>query len=407
MLEIALGVTLFTGIILTLSAFILVARSKLVATGTVSIVVNDERTLRSSVGGKLLNALSDAGLYLPSGCGGKGTCGQCHLRIAEGGGEALPTETGALGRRRVDEGVRLACQVTVREALRVQIAEDVFGVRRWPCTVRSNRNVASFIKELVLELPPGQDVAFTAGGYVQVDCPSYEARFADFDIEPRFRPEWDRHKLWELEAGTREPTTRAYSMANYPEEKGVIILNVRIATPPSGSGRRIPPGVVSSYLFSLKPGDQVTIAGPYGEFFARETDREMVYIGGGAGMAPMRSHIFDQLERVKTGRRISFWYGARSKLELFYAKDFDDLAQRHDNFDWTVALSEPRLEDGWTGPTGFIHQVVYDNYLKEHPAPEDCEYYLCGPPLMVAAVTKMLADLGVEREQIMFDDFGR
>lgn len=407
MLEIALGVTLFTGIILTLSTIILIARSKLVATGTVSIVVNDERTLRSPVGGKLLNALANAGLYLPSGCGGKGTCGQCHLRITEGGGEALPTETGVLGRRRVDEGVRLACQVSVREALRVQIAEDLFGVRRWPCTVRSNRNVASFIKELVLELPPGQDVAFRAGGYIQIDCPSYKARFADFDVEPRFRPEWDRHKLWELEAGTKEPTTRAYSMANYPEEKGVIILNVRIATPPSGSGRRIPPGVVSSYLFSLKPGDQVTIAGPYGEFFAKETDREMIYIGGGAGMAPMRSHIFDQLERVKTRRPISFWYGARSKLELFYAKDFDDLAQKHDNFHWTVALSEPRLEDGWTGPTGFIHQVVYDNYLKDHPAPEDCEYYLCGPPLMVAAVNKMLGDLGVEREQIMFDDFGR
>ncbi len=406
MQEIVLGVAFFTGIVLVLSVIILLVRTKLVASGNVEIVVNDERTLEVPVGGKLLGALSAAGLYMPSGCGGKGTCGQCRLRVFSGGGEILPTESALIRRREAAEHVRLACQVAVRDDMSIRIPEDVFGVRKWRCKVRSNRNVATFIKELVLELPEGEDIDFRAGGYAQIECPPYSKRFADFDIDERFRDDWDRYNLWRYEAGTTEATERAYSMASYPEEKGILILNVRIAMPPPGASAWVPPGIVSSYIFALKPGDAVTVSGPYGEFFARETDNEMVFIGGGAGMAPMRSLIFDQLRRLHSKRRITFCYGARSKRELFYSEDFDGLAAEFDNFEWHVALSEPQPEDNWTGHTGFIHQVIYDNYLKDHAAPEECEYYLCGPPLMIAAVQRMLEDLGVESENVMLDDFG-
>ncbi len=406
MQEIVLGVAFFTGIVLALSVIILLVRTKLVPSGNAEIVVNDERTLKVAVGGKLLGALSAAGLYLPSGCGGKGTCGQCRVRVFSGGGELLPTETSLVRRREAREHVRLACQVAVHEDMNIQIPEEVFGVRKLRCKVRSNRNVATFIKETVLELPQGEDLDFRAGGYAQLECPPYSLRFADFDIDEIFRDEWDRYDLWRYKAGTTHATERAYSMANYPEEKGLVILNVRIATPPPGASDRVPPGIVSSYIFGLKPGDEVTVSGPYGDFFARETDNEMVFIGGGAGMAPMRSHIFDQLKRLHSERKMTFWYGARSKRELFYAEDFDGLAAEFDNFEWHVALSEPQPEDNWTGPTGFIHQVIYDNYLRDHPAPEDCEYYLCGPPLMIAAVKRMLEDLGVEPENVMLDDFG-
>lgn len=404
MLEIGLGVAFFTGIVLILSAVILAARTRLVPTGNVQLTINDARVVEVPVGDKLLGALGGVGLFLPSGCGGKGTCGQCRCRVLAGGGDVLPTEAALLSHREAVQQVRLACQVAVREDMTLRVPDDVFGVRKWSCKVRSNRNVATFIKELVLEMPAGEEADFKAGGYVQIECPPYSVSFEDFDIDERFRAEWDRYNLWRYAAGTDVPTTRAYSLASYPAEKGILILNVRIATPPPGLD--VPPGVVSSYIFSLKPGDSVTIAGPYGEFFVRDTDAEMIFIGGGAGMAPMRSNIFDQLKQVGTGRKISFWYGARNSQELFYEQDFDQLAREYDNFEWHVALSEPREVDEWTGPTGFIHDVVYAQYLRQHPAPEECEYYLCGPPLMLAAVMKMLEDLGVERDSILFDDFG-
>ncbi|MDH3588603.1 MAG: NADH:ubiquinone reductase (Na(+)-transporting) subunit F [Gammaproteobacteria bacterium] len=404
--EIVLGVALFSGIVVALSVLILLARSRLVPSGKVEILINDERNIDVAVGDKLLGTLSAAGLYLPSGCGGKGTCGQCRVQVGMGGGGILPTETALLSNREIAADYRLACQVTVRENLKVRVPDDVFGVRKWDCRVRSNRNVATYIKELVLELPDGEEMDFRAGGYIQIHCPPYRAKFTEFEIDERFRDEWDRYQLWRYEAGTDTPTTRAYSMANYPDEKGMLMLNVRIATPPSGASDSIPPGIMSSYIFNLKPGDKVEVSGPYGEFFARDTDKEMVYIGGGAGMAPMRSHIFDLLKRLHSKRRISFWYGARSAQELFYVDDFDQLAAANHNFQWHVALSEPRDEDNWQGPQGFIHDVLYKQHLADHPAPEDCEYYLCGPPLMIAAVTKVLDDLGVERENILFDDFG-
>ena len=404
MLEIGLGVAFFTAIVVLLSAVILAARGWLVPSGNIHLTVNDERTLDVPVGDKLLNALAGVGLYLPSGCGGKGTCGQCRCQVLVGGGDLLPTEAALLSYREATEHVRLACQVAVREDMTVRVPDDVFGVRKWTCTVRSNHNVATYIKELVLELPADEELDFKAGGYVLIECPPFSASFRDFDIDAPFVPEWDRYNLWRYQAGTDSATSRAYSMANYPLERGMLMLNVRIATPPPR--KDVPPGVVSSYIFSLKPGDRVTVAGPYGEFFVRDTDAEMVFIGGGAGMAPMRSHIFDQLKGVGTRRKMSFWYGARSRQEIFYQQDFDTLAAEHANFTWQVALSEPRPEDDWSGPTGFIHDVIYARYLQDHPAPEECEYYLCGPPLMIAAVTKMLDDLGVERESILFDDFG-
>jgi len=327
----------------------------------------------------------------------------CKVKVLAGGGELLPTESAHINRRQAQEGYRLACQLAVKNDLRLAIPEEIFAIRKWECRVRSNRNVASFIKELVLELPAGEEVNFRAGGYVQVETGPYEVAFKNFEIDEKYRSEWDKYDLWQLVSKVDEEVVRAYSMANYPGERGIIMLNVRIATPPRPG---VPPGKMSSYLFSLKPGDRVLISGPYGEFFAKETDREMVFIGGGAGMAPMRSHIFDQLRRLNTRRQISFWYGARSLKEVFYQEDFDQLQREYPNFRWHVALSAPLPEDNWNGYCGFIHNVVYNNYLRDHPAPEDCEYYLCGPPLMISAVLKMLEDLGVEPENILYDNFG-
>ncbi len=406
MIEIVLGVVLFTAIVIALVLVIIGARSRLVATGTVDVVVNDERTIKAPVGSKLLGALSDAHLFVASACGGGGTCAQCRVQVLEGGGAILPTETTHITKREAAHGDRLSCQVTVKQPMRIHVPEEVFGVRKWACTVRSNRNVATFIKELVLELPADEEVPFRAGGYIQIECPPHRVKFSDFEIEERFRGDWDRFNLWKLESRVKEPVTRAYSMANYPLEKDIIMLNVRIATPPPGAPAEVPPGAMSSYIFGLKPGDKTTISGPFGEFYARETENEMVFVGGGAGMAPMRSHIFDQLERIKTRRKMTFWYGARSKREMFYVEDFDRLAKAHNNFEWHVALSDPLPADDWKGYTGFIHNVLFENYLKDHPAPEDCEYYLCGPPMMNAAVINMLEDLGVERDHILLDDFG-
>ena len=406
MIQIVLGVAVFTAIVVSLSAVILLARSRLVEAGVVELIVNDDRKFQVSAGEKLLTALSNVGFYLPSGCGGKGTCGQCRVTVFEGGGPLLPTEESLIGRHEAREHVRLGCQITIRENVRIRIPDEIFGVRKWKCTVRSTRGLSTFIKEIILELAPGDQLPFRAGGYVQIECPPYQAKFEDFEVEARFREEWDRNNLWRLHAGTKAPTTRAYSLANYPEEKGIVLLNIGIATPPPGSDADVPPGVVSSYLFSLKAGDPVTIAGPYGEFYAKDTDKEMVFIGGGTGMAPLRSHIFDQLERIKTDRKISFWFGVRSKRDLFYHDEFQRLAVEHPNFSYVVALSEPRADDDWPGPVGFIHKVAYDEYLSHHKAPEDCEYYMCGPPLMISAVQKMLSDLGVAGENIMFDDFG-
>jgi Na+-transporting NADH:ubiquinone oxidoreductase subunit F len=404
--QIGLAVAIFTGIIVSLSAVILLARSRLVETGSVKMLVNDDREFQVSAGAKLLTALSSVGLYLPGGCGGKGTCGQCRVKVLKGGGAMLPTESALIGRKEAADHVRLGCQVTVRENVRVRIPEEVFGVRKWECTVRSTRGLSTFIKEIVLDLPAGEHVPFRAGGYIQVECPRYRVQFSDFDIEPRFRDDWDRHNLWRFVARAEAPTTRAYSIANYPEEEGIILLNIGIAIPPPGAKESVPPGIVSSYLFGLRAGDRVTIAGPYGEFYAKDTENEMVFIGGGTGMAPLRSHILDQLERIKTKRKISFWFGVRSKRDLFYHQEFERLAAEHPNFTYVAALSDPKSDDDWDGPVGFIHQVACERYLSTHDAPEDCEYYMCGPPLMISAVQQMLTDLGVPEENVMFDDFG-
>ena len=406
MLEITLGVTFFTAIVISLVLLILFAKSKLVATGNVLIKINGEKEITAPVGGKLLGTLAEAELFVPSACGGGGTCAQCRVKIFKGGGSLLPTEESHINKREAAQGDRLSCQVAVKQDMNIEVPEEVFGVKKWECTVESNKNVATFIKNLVLRLPEGEDVNFRAGGYIQIECPPHHIKYTEFDVQERFREDWDRFNLWRCESKVHEPTMRAYSMANYPDEKGMIMLNVRIATPPPGSGDDIPPGKMSSYIYSLKPGDKVTISGPFGEFFARDTDNEMVFIGGGAGMAPMRSHIFDQLKRLSSKRKISFWYGARSKKEMFFVEDFDQLQATNDNFKWHVALSDPQKEDQWEGYTGFIHEVLYENYLKDHPAPEDCEYYMCGPPMMNAAVIDMLEGLGVERENILLDDFG-
>lgn len=404
---IILGVALFIIIVIALVLIILLAKSKLVSSGEVEININDdpEKSVKVPVGSKLLFALADKGIYVPSACGGQGTCGECKLVVKEGGGDVLPTEKGKLTRTQIREGYRLSCQVAVKQNLKIEIPAEIFDIRKWECTVRSNRNVATFIKELILDLPEGENVEFRAGGYIQIEAPSHTVYYKDFDIEEQYRPDWDKFNLWRYVSKVDEPIVRAYSMANYPLERGMIMLNVRIATPPPRMPD-VPPGQMSSYIFSLKPGDKVTISGPYGEFFARDTDNEMIFIGGGAGMAPMRSHIFDQLKRLNSKRKMSFWYGARSLREAFYVEEFDKLQEEHPNFKWYLALSEPLPEDNWTGKVGFIHQVLYDTYLKDHPAPEDCEYYLCGPPLMISAVTKMLDDLGVEKENILYDDFG-
>jgi len=405
-IEIALGMVLFTAIILVLVLVILAARSRLVATGTVPVVINGERVLHMPAGTKLMYGLADAQLFLASACGGGGTCGQCRVRVISGGGSILPTETALINKREAAAHYRLACQVPVKQDMQVRIPDEIFGVRQFECTVRSNFNVASFIKELVLQLPADEELDSRAGGYVLVECPPHHLRYEEFNIGEMFRDEWDRNRLWRYESRVSEPTSRAYSMANFPLERNIIKLNVRIATPPPGSDDSVPTGKLSSYIFGLSPGDKVKISGPYGDFFAKETNDEMIFIGGGAGMAPMRAHVLDQLLRLHSRRKISFWYGARNSQETFYVDEFDALAADHENFTWRIALSEPRPEDQWTGFTGFIHRVVYDEYLAKHPAPEDCEFYICGPPMMNTAVMKMLDDLGVGRDRIFLDDFG-
>ncbi|QOC21394.1 NADH:ubiquinone reductase (Na(+)-transporting) subunit F [Wenzhouxiangella sp. AB-CW3] len=406
-LEIIFGVSTFTGVVLLLVMVILLARSKLVVSGDVNIEVNDDpdKTLIASAGDKLLGTLSSKGIFLSSACGGGGTCGQCRVQVHEGGGDILPTEVDHFTRGEVREGFRLACQVPVKGDMKIEVPPEFFEVKKWECEVISNDNVATFIKELVLKLPEGEEVDFRAGGFVQMEAPPFHVKFKDFDIPEEYRGDWDHFGLFDLETVNKEEVVRAYSMANYPEEKGILKFNIRIATPPPDK-KDVPPGLMSSYVFNLKPGDKLTVFGPFGEFFAKDTDNEMVFIGGGAGMAPMRSHIFDQLLRIKTDRKITFWYGARSYREAFYVEEFDKLAEENENFTWHLALSDPQPEDNWEGLTGFIHQVLYDNYLKDHPAPEDCEYYLCGPPMMNSSAIKMLTDLGVEPENILLDDFG-
>lgn len=403
--EIFLAIGMFTAIVLALVLIILAARAKLVSSGDVSIEINGEKTIVVPAGGKLLQTLADNNIFLSSACGGGGTCAQCRVRVHSGGGSILPTEESHITKREAACGDRLSCQVAVKQDMDIEVPEEVFGVKKWRCKVRSNENVATFIKALVLELPEGEDVNFRAGGYIQIEAPEHQLAYTDFDIQEEYREDWDRFNLWQYKSVVDEPVERAYSMANYPDEKGIIMLNVRVASPPPGSSD-IPAGKMSSYIFNLKPGDEVTISGPFGEFFARDTEKEMVFIGGGAGMAPMRSHIFDQLKRLKTNRKISFWYGARSKKEMFFVEDFDQLAAENPNFEWHVALSDPQPGDDWDGYTGFIHNVLYEEYLKNHPAPEDCEFYMCGPPIMNQSVINMLLDLGVDREDIMLDDFG-
>jgi len=400
------GVIMFTLIVLALVLLILLAKSKLVPSGKVKITINDDpkKSFATPIGEKLLNVLADQKIYLPSACGGSGTCGLCKCIIAAGGGQVLPTETSLLTRKETREGYRLSCQVVVKEPLQLQIPPEVFEVKKIQCTVRSNISVATFIKELILELPDNGNLDYRAGGYIQIEAPRQVAYYKDFVIDEKYRAEWDQHGLWRFVSRVDDEVVRAYSIASYPDEKGILILNVRIAPPPREKPD-VPPGKMSSYIFSLKPGDTVTIWGPYGDFFARDTDLEMVFIGGGAGMAPMRSIIFDQLRRIQTKRKISFWYGARSLREVFYADEFDQLQSDNENFRWHLALSEPKIGDRWKGHTGFIHKVLLDNYLANHAAPEDCEYYICGPPLMNTAVINMLDNLGVEPENIMYDEF--
>jgi len=405
--EIILGVVMFTAVVLALVAVILGARSKLVSSGKVRIEINHDpaKAIEVEAGDKLLQTLANKGIFLSSACGGGGTCAQCKCKVFDGGGSMLPTEESHFTKRDAREGWRLSCQVPVKQDMSIEVEEEVFGVKKWECTVESNPNVATFIKELTLRLPEGENVDFRAGGYVQLECPPYEINFSEFDIQPEYRGDWEHFKFFDLKTVNKETTIRAYSMANYPEEKGVVKFNIRIATPPPGT-QGINPGIMSTYVFNMKPGDKVTVYGPFGEFFAKDTDAEMVFIGGGAGMAPMRSHIFDQLKRLKSTRKISFWYGARSLKELFYQDEYDALAAEFDNFKWHVAMSDPQPEDNWTGLTGFIHNVLFEQYLKDHPAPEDCEFYMCGPPIMNQSVINMLLDLGVEPENIMLDDFG-
>ncbi|MDA8018261.1 MAG: NADH:ubiquinone reductase (Na(+)-transporting) subunit F [Thermoanaerobaculia bacterium] len=407
-MTIILGVGMFTFVIVSLVLVLMVARNYLVPSGEVTITINDDpdKALHVASGGTLLGTLAANQIFIPSACGGKGSCGVCKVTVEEGGGAMLPTEKGFINRGEAREGCRLSCQVKVKSDMKIEVEPEVFSVKQWHCKVKSNDNVATFIKELILELPEGEEVPFRAGGYIQIEAPPHVVQYKDFEVAEEYRGDWDKYDQWKYVSKVEDVTTRAYSMANYPEEYGIIMLNVRIASPPPRAPEGTPPGKMSSYIFNLKPGDEVIISGPFGEFFAKESDNEMLFIGGGAGMAPMRSHIFDQFKRLDSKRKVSYWYGARSLREAFYQEDFDSIAGDYDNFEWHLALSEPLPEDNWTGYTGFIHQVVLDNYLKDHPAPEDVEYYLCGPPMMLQACMKMLDDLGVEKENILFDDFG-
>ncbi|QSX34282.1 NADH:ubiquinone reductase (Na(+)-transporting) subunit F [Shewanella avicenniae] len=404
-MEMIYGIGMFTLVVCVLVLVILFAKSRLVESGDVTLRINDDddKTVTVASGGKLLGALASKDIFVPSACGGGGTCGQCRVHVKSGGGDILPTELEHITKKEAKHGCRLACQVAVKSDMDLELEEEIFGVKKWECEVISNRSTATYIKELLLKLPEGEDVKFKAGGYIQIEAPAHTVYYKDFDIPEKFREDWDKHQLFNLVSTVNEEVMRAYSMANYPAEKGRIMLNVRIATPPND---KIPPGQMSSYIFNLKAGDKVTISGPFGEFFVKETDAEMVFIGGGAGMAPMRSHIFDQLKTRQTSRKMTFFYGARSLREVFYREDFDALAAEFANFDWHLALSEPLAEDNWTGYTGFIHNVVYEHYLKNHKAPEDCEFYMCGPPIMNSSVIAMLESLGVERDNILLDDFG-
>lgn len=402
---ILLGVSMFTAVVLSLVGVILVAKKQLIPEGDVKILINEQKEITVPRGGKLMGALANEGIFVSSACGGGGTCAQCKVNVMTGGGDILETEKGHISKKEARDGCRLSCQVAVKQDMQVEVPEEAFETRKWECTVRSNHNVATFIKELVLELPPGEDVDFKAGGYIQIEVPPHSLEYKDFNIEDEFHEDWDKYNIWQYKSVVDEEVVRAYSMANYPGEKGIIMLNVRVASPPPGVPDA-PPGKVSSYIFNLKPGDKVTISGPYGEFFIKESDSEMVYIGGGAGMAPLRSHIFELFKNLKTGRKVTYWYGGRSLRELFYIDHFRKIEEEFPNFKFNIALSEPLPEDNWDGYVGFVHQVLLDNYLSQHEAPEEIEYYICGPPMMNQAVFKMLDDLGVEPENIAYDDFG-
>ncbi len=410
-LSIIISIVVFLVVVLALVAVLLYAKAKLTPSGEVKISINNgEKELAVNPGSTLLTTLGDNGIFLPSACGGGGSCGMCKCQVLSGGGDILPTEVNFFTRKQAQEKWRLGCQVKVREDMNIHVEEAVLGVKKWECEVVSNRNVATFIKEFVVKLPVGETLKFRSGGYIQIDVPKYDAiKFSDFDIQPEFREEWDSMKMWGLVTKNPEPTFRAYSMANHPAEGNIIMLNIRIATPPwdraANGFMKVNPGICSSYIYSLKPGDKITISGPYGEFFVRDTPNEKMFIGGGAGMAPMRSHIFNLFKTEKTDKQVTFWYGARSKREIFYEDQFHEIEQEFPNFKFSVALSEPKPEDNWTGYVGFIHQVIFDNYLKTHDAPEDIEYYLCGPPMMTAAITRMLDSLGVPPENIMYDNF--
>jgi Na+-transporting NADH:ubiquinone oxidoreductase subunit F len=405
--EIYLGVGMFIAIVLALVFIIMFAKSKLVPEGEITITINGgaEASITAQPGDKLLGALANAGIFVSSACGGGGTCGQCRVDIKAGGGELLPTEVDHISKKDAKQGCRLSCQVSIKENMDIELEEEIFGIKKWDCEVISNDNKATFIKELVLKIPGGESVPFRAGGYIQIEAPPHHVKYKDFDVPEEYRGDWERFGFFSIESKVEDETIRAYSMATYPEEEGIIMLNVRVASPPPNN-LSLPAGKMSSYIWSLKEGDKATISGPFGEFYAKDSAAEMVFVGGGAGMAPMRSHIFDQLRRLNTSRPITFWYGARSLREMFYVEDFDMLQKENENFKWHVALSDPQPEDNWKGDTGFIHNVLLENYLKNHPAPEDCEFYMCGPPMMNAAVINMLKELGVEDENIMLDDFG-
>ena len=411
-LTIIVAIVAFLVITLLLVVLLLYAKAKLTSSGEVKIDINSgDKVLTVESGGTLLSTLANNSVFLPSACGGGGSCGMCKCQVLEGGGDILPTEVNFFTRKQQKDHWRLGCQVKVKENLKIHVPESVLGVKKWECEVVSNHNVATFIKEFVVKLPAGENLNFRSGGYIQIDIPKYdEIKFSDFDIDPQYHEDWDAMKMWGLVAKNPEPTFRAYSMANHPAEGNIIMLNIRIATPPwdraAGAFKNVNPGICSSYIFSRKPGDKVTISGPYGEFFVKDTPNEKMFIGGGAGMAPMRSHIFHLFKTEKTNVPVTFWYGARSRREIFYEEQFEEIEKEFPNFQFHIALSEPKKEDNWTGYVGFIHQVIYDNYLKNHEAPEDIEYYLCGPPMMTAAMVKMLDGLGVPPENIMYDNFG-
>jgi len=405
------GIVAFLVIVLLLVTALLYARAKLTAVGEVRITINDDKEINVNPGSTLLSTLSEKGIFLPSACGGGGTCSQCRCQVLEGGGSILATEVDHFTRREQQDHWRLGCQVKVRENMKIRVPEHVLGVKTWECEVISNRNVATYIKEFVVKLPEGETLHFKSGGYIQIDVPKIEVDFRDMEVQPEFQAEWEKFGIFNLKMKNPEPTYRAYSMANHPAEGNIVMLNVRIATPPwdraNNRFKNVNPGICSSYIFSRKPGDKVMVSGPYGEFFLKENNNEMMFIGGGAGMAPMRSHLFHLFHTVQEKKkRITFWYGARSWKEVFYYEQFRDIEKRFPNFEFHLALSEPKPEDNWTGPKGFIHQVIYDNYLGRHEEPEEIDYYLCGPPLMNDAVQKMLYDLGVPGENILFDDFG-